>query len=116
MLTRRIWSIRLVSSATPPSTASVWPSSDEPVPNATIGTPRSVHVLTIAETSSVERGNATASGGASGKLDSSWPWRLRTESEVDSRSPSSAPSTSIASSTFPFTAPSLSARPRRIPP
>ena len=60
---------------------------------------------TTAATSSVERGNATASGRAGGNTDSSRPWRSRTESDVDRRSPSSAPSAPIASSSFPFTAP-----------
>jgi hypothetical protein len=97
-LTRTIRSIRLVSTETPPCAARMWPSSDEPVPNGITGTACAAQARTIAATSSVERGNATASGGAGANDDSSRPCRSSADGDVDSRSSSSARSAASAPS------------------
>ena len=48
---------------TPARSAAIWASSDVPTPYGTIGTRCELQILTIAATSSVEAGYATASGG-----------------------------------------------------
>ena len=90
-----------MSTLTPPRVAITCPSTDEPAPNGITGTPWRAQIPTIAATSSVERGNATASGGAGASEDSSRPWRSRSDGEVDTRSPSSSRSSAIAGSKSP---------------
>ena len=55
--------MRLRSTTTPPRTGSVPPHTPEPAPNGTSGVPVRTAARTIAATSSVEVGQATASGG-----------------------------------------------------
>ena len=93
---RRIASISCVSTLSPPRVAITFPSTDEPAPNGTTGMPWRAQMPTIAATSSVERGNATASGGDGASDDSSRPCRSRAEDDVVSRSPSSSRRSSIA--------------------
>ena len=54
------------STDTPPANAATWPSSEVPTPNAITGNRCPAQMATMALTSSVVRGNATASGGWAG--------------------------------------------------
>ena len=83
----------------PPCTASAWPSRLVPTPQGTTGQPSSAQMRTIAATSPVLSGKATASGRASGCQLSSCPWCSRTAPAVLSRSPSSGRSPSSTAST-----------------
>ena len=63
---RVIVSMRDMSMLTPPCSAAMWPSSDEPAPKGIIGVPCRAQVRTITTASSTVSGKATASGGAGG--------------------------------------------------
>ena len=84
-----------MSMLTPPRRAMMWPSSDEPAPNGTIGVSWRMHVRTISRHSSTVSGNTTASGNAGGWNEESVPWRRRMSSPVWTRS---APSAAVSSS------------------
>ena len=58
---------------TPPCTAITWPSTEVPTPNGIIGTRWAAQARTMATTSSVLSGNATASGGVTGYDEMSMP-------------------------------------------
>lgn len=51
------------STQTPPKTAAILPSRDVPTPYGINGVPEAAHRRTISTTSSLDRGNTTASGG-----------------------------------------------------
>ena len=58
--------ISRMSTEIPPASAATWPSSEVPAPNGTIGSRWAAATRTIAAHSSIERGQTTASGRASG--------------------------------------------------
>jgi len=79
--------MRLKSTTTPPENACAWPSREVPVPQPTTGTRWRAQAATMRATSSVLSGQATASGGLSGKYDSLAPCRSRSDLERLSRWP-----------------------------
>ncbi len=56
--------IRVITTSTPPRTASAPPASPVPDPRGTIGVPCAVATRTTAATSSAEHGKTTTSGSA----------------------------------------------------
>lgn len=72
----------------PPCIALTWPSSEEPMPNGTIGARCREAACTIALTSSVLTGKTTASGAPAACHDSPWLWCSICVGLVVQRSPS----------------------------
>ena len=86
--------IRVKSIVIPPRTALTWPSSELPMPKGITGTRSREQAATMAATSVVVSGNATASGGDGSCHDSPCEWWSRTAREVVMRSSSRGRSSS----------------------
>src|ERR671918_768705 len=69
--------ISAVDSATPPTVARTWPSSELPAPNGITGRPSREQTARAAATSAVVRGKITQSGRAGASTDSSRLWCSR---------------------------------------
>ena len=105
---RRIASMRLMSTDTPPRSAATWPSSDVPAPNGTIAAPCSAQTRTTrGGLLDVDAGRRRGPGGAGAWNDSSVPCWRRTSSPFRTRSGASA-----AASASPSALTSASARRR----
>ena len=79
----------------PPKSGRTWPSRDVPAPNATTGISWELQYFKTSETSCVVCTVITADGFTGGNADSSLPCKSRTESFVDMRPSTRAPSAAI---------------------
>src|SRR4051812_4202765 len=87
---RRIASMRVMSTDTPPLSAATWPSSEVPAPKGTIGAPCSAQTRTTRAASSTSSGKTTRSGDDGRWNDSSRPCCARTSAPDTTRSGASA--------------------------